>query len=75
MYCRVLNWMSTEVSEVCAAYIIRAMSEPSQVKVTLQLTVSQPVRLGVEPLLGLMTRFYFVTGLAVTVLCLVGYPI
>jgi hypothetical protein len=25
MYCRVLNWMSTDVSEVCAASIIRAM--------------------------------------------------
>jgi hypothetical protein len=46
-----------------------------QVQVTLQLTVSQPVRLGVEPLLGLMTRFYFVIGLTVTVLCLVGRPI
>jgi hypothetical protein len=28
------------------------------VQVTLQLMVSQPVRLGVEPLLGLMSRFY-----------------
>jgi hypothetical protein len=28
-----------------------------RVRVTLRLTVSQPVRLGVEPLLGLMTRF------------------
>jgi hypothetical protein len=27
MYCRVLNWMSTDVSEVCAASIIRAMME------------------------------------------------
>jgi hypothetical protein len=25
MYCRVLNWMSTDVSEVRAASIIRAM--------------------------------------------------
>jgi hypothetical protein len=46
-----------------------------QVQVTLQLTVSQPVCLGVELLLGLMTRFYFVTGLTVTVLCLVWSPI
>jgi hypothetical protein len=30
---------------------------PVRVRVTLRLTVSQPVRLGVEPLLGLMTRF------------------
>jgi hypothetical protein len=29
MYCRVLNCMSTDVSEVRAASIIRAMSEPS----------------------------------------------
>jgi hypothetical protein len=46
-----------------------------KVQVTLQLTVSQPVCLGVEPLLGLMTRYYFVTGLTVRVLCLVGRPI
>jgi hypothetical protein len=26
MYCRVLNWMSTDVSEVRAASIIRAMT-------------------------------------------------
>jgi hypothetical protein len=30
MYCRVLKWMSTDVSEVRAASVIRAMSEPSQ---------------------------------------------
>jgi hypothetical protein len=30
-----------------------------KVKVTLQLTVSQSVCLGVEPLLGLMTRYFF----------------
>jgi hypothetical protein len=30
-----------------------------RVRVTLRLTVSQPVNLGVEPLLGLMTRFVF----------------
>jgi hypothetical protein len=29
-----------------------------RVRVTLRLTVSQPVSLGVEPLLGLMTRFF-----------------
>jgi hypothetical protein len=29
MYCRVLNLMSTDVSEVRAASIIRAVSEPS----------------------------------------------
>jgi hypothetical protein len=29
MYCRVINWMSTDVSEVRAAPIIRAMSETS----------------------------------------------
>jgi hypothetical protein len=28
MYCRVLNWMLTDVSEVRAASIIRAMSDP-----------------------------------------------
>jgi hypothetical protein len=50
-------------------------SDCVQVQVTLQLTVSKPVRLGIEPLLGLFTRFYFVTRLTVTVLCLVGYPI
>jgi hypothetical protein len=27
MYCRVLNWMSTDVSEVHAASIIRAISD------------------------------------------------
>jgi hypothetical protein len=37
--------------------------------------VSQPVGLDVVPLLGLITRFYFVTGLTVRVLCLVGRPI
>jgi hypothetical protein len=29
MYCRVINWMSTDVSEVRAASIVRAMSERS----------------------------------------------
>jgi hypothetical protein len=29
MYCRVLNWISTDVSEVRAASIIRAVSEHS----------------------------------------------
>jgi hypothetical protein len=29
MYCLVLNWTSTDVSEVRAASIIRALSEPS----------------------------------------------
>jgi hypothetical protein len=29
MYCHVLNWMLTNVSEVLAASIIRAISEPS----------------------------------------------
>jgi hypothetical protein len=29
MYCRVLNWMSTDVSEVHAASIIRAISDLS----------------------------------------------
>jgi hypothetical protein len=31
-----------------------------RVRVTLQLTVSQSVRLGVEPRLGLMTRYLFI---------------
>jgi predicted RNA methylase len=30
MYCRVLNLMSTDVSEVCAASIIRAMMEAAR---------------------------------------------
>jgi hypothetical protein len=29
LYYRVLNWMSTDVSEVRAASIVRAMSEPN----------------------------------------------
>jgi hypothetical protein len=28
-YCLVLNWMSTDVSEVHAAFTVREMSEPS----------------------------------------------
>jgi hypothetical protein len=46
-----------------------------QLQVTLQLTVSQPVRLGVEPLLGLMTRFYLCCGSDCYGLCLVARPI
>jgi hypothetical protein len=34
MYCRVLNWMSTDVLEAHAASIIRAMSEPSPSHIT-----------------------------------------
>jgi hypothetical protein len=30
MYCRVLNWMSTDVSEVLSASIIRAMTEAAR---------------------------------------------
>jgi hypothetical protein len=44
-----------------------------KVKVTLRLTVSQSVSLGVEPHLGLMTR-YFHYSLTVTVLFLWGVP-
>jgi hypothetical protein len=57
------------------ASIIRAVSEPSQVQVTLQLTVSQPVSLGVEPLLGLITRFYLCHRSDCYGPCLVGRPI
>jgi hypothetical protein len=31
------------------------------VKVTLQLTVSQPLCQGIEPILGLVTRYYFLS--------------
>jgi hypothetical protein len=33
-----------------------------EVEVTLRLTVSQSVRLGVDPTLGLVTRYYFLSG-------------
>jgi hypothetical protein len=36
-------------------------SEKSQVKVTLQLTVSQPLCQGIEPILGLVTIYYFLS--------------
>jgi hypothetical protein len=49
-------------------------SESVRVRVTLQLTVSQSVYLGVEPNLGLLTRdiFFF---LKVTVLSYLGRPL
>jgi hypothetical protein len=44
-----------------AEFLSDLLTEPTfvTVRVTLQLTVSQSVRLGVEPLLGLMTRYLF----------------
>jgi hypothetical protein len=44
-----------------------------KVKVMLQLTVSQSVGLGVEPQLGLMTRYFF--RMKVTVLSMWGRPL
>jgi hypothetical protein len=41
------------------------MLTDASVRVTLQLTVSQSVRLGVEPSLGLMTRYLFCMKVAV----------
>jgi hypothetical protein len=53
---RHLNGRKLVHRQVRASYIFPLASQ-SQVKVTLRLTVSQSVSLGVEPHLGLMTRY------------------
>jgi hypothetical protein len=59
---------STQFSSSCSLIPV------AQVKVTLRLTVGQSVSLGIEPHLGLVTR-YFLFFLTVTVLFLVGRPL
>jgi hypothetical protein len=43
----------------CCKRVSNCNCSQSRVRVTLHLTVSQSVRLGVEPRLGLMTRYIF----------------
>jgi hypothetical protein len=50
---------TTAVSHLSGRMLDRQVKVKVKVKVTLQLTVSQSVCLGVEPLLGLMTRYFF----------------
>jgi hypothetical protein len=52
-----LKYENTDVSRSLSVLVLRVLKWLKvKVKVTLRLTVSQPVRLGVEPRLGLMTR-------------------
>jgi hypothetical protein len=64
------------VGLACCA-VSQCQSQMSNVKVTLRLTVSQSVHLGVEPTLGLLTRVYFFKrGLVWKFLsCLWGRPL
>jgi hypothetical protein len=54
-----------------AILLVLLSNEQHKVRVTLQLTVTQSVCLGVEPLLGLMTRYLFIC-LKVAVLSIWG---
>jgi hypothetical protein len=46
---------------LCNSVLISSVFKYIKVKVTLQLTVSQPLCQGIEPTVGLVTRYYFLS--------------
>jgi hypothetical protein len=53
--------MNTWASGAVSIYIALTVAVYCEVEVTLRLTVSQPVCQGIEPALGLVTRYYFLS--------------
>jgi hypothetical protein len=65
LHCTALH-CTLHSARVCLLYMLLALASSNlsqvKVKVILRLTVTQPVRLGVEPHLGLMTRYLLFFG-------------
>jgi hypothetical protein len=72
MYCRVLNWILTDVSEVCAASIIRA-ARTSETSVDIQLRTRQYIPEDCTSVLYCLYLDHRPTSLVVSVSLFISY--